>query len=157
MNLSSPALTLSLHAIGGHCAISGKLPAPLSAEAEFNVPGVKDNGMNATFGVTAHCIAAEPHATVLRVGVADGNEVAFEVLVLARARPGYRVLQLRSALGTRIEICYLFVRINIDNSQPNMWATARELRLAFGTFGAGGDGTARSAEGADGNGSATDS
>ena len=44
--------------------------------------------------------------TIVRVVVMDGDtEVAYETAVLGRLRRGYRVLQLRSQLGTRIELC----------------------------------------------------
>ena len=89
-------------------------------------PGV-GNGMNVAIKRTVHCIAAEPHATFLRVGIADGREeVAYETAVLGRLRRGYRVLQLRSQLGTRIELCYLFVRI-IFGSMPNTRGTPRQV------------------------------
>eukprot|EP00966_Prymnesium_polylepis_P169216 3912751-Prymnesium_polylepis.1 len=72
--------------------------------------------MNAVFGALVHCAAAEPHATFLRIGVIDGRqEVAYETAVLGRLRCGYRVLQLRGGLGTRIELAYLFVRISLGS------------------------------------------
>ena len=83
--------------------------------------------MNAPFAETVHCVAAEPHATFLRISVADsGQEVAYETAVLGRLRPGYRVLQMRGLLGTRIELCYLFVRISFG-SEPNLWPTPRQV------------------------------
>ena len=77
-----------------------------------------------------HCLAAEPHETFLRVAVEDedDDEVAFETAVLGRLRPGYRVLQLRSRLGTRIELCYLFVRISRGEEDHQWGAMADELR-----------------------------
>eukprot|EP00966_Prymnesium_polylepis_P038718 898767-Prymnesium_polylepis.2 len=86
--------------------------------------------MNAAIGETVHCLAAEPHAVILRVSIADarsdlGREVAFETVVLARLQRGYRVLQLRSMFGTRIELAYLFVRIAFGD-EPNMFATSRQ-------------------------------
>jgi hypothetical protein len=59
--------------------------------------------MNASFQQMVHCVAAEPYATFLRVGVtSEGHEIANETIVLSRLCRGYRVLQLRSLLGTRI-------------------------------------------------------
>eukprot|EP00966_Prymnesium_polylepis_P174736 4043848-Prymnesium_polylepis.2 len=87
----------------------------------------KDNGMNAQFGVPVHFVAAEPQATFLRVGVIDrGREVACECCVLGRLRGGHRVLQLRGALGTRIELCFLYVTISFG-SEPNLWPTSRHV------------------------------
>ena len=63
--------------------------------------------------VRAHA-AAEPKETFLRLAVAvDAQELAFETCVLGRVRSGYRVFRLRSALGTRIELCLLFVKITL--------------------------------------------
>ena len=89
--------------------------------------------MNAAYGESVHqnihCVAAEPHATIVRVSVTDGGqEVAYETAVLGRLRGGYRVLQMRSVLGTRIELCYLFIKISFG-SEPNLWATPRQLRM----------------------------
>ena len=86
--------------------------------------------MNASFDQTVHCIAAGPDATFLRVSVHDGNrqEVAYETAVLGRLRRGYRILQLRGPLGTRIELCYLFVKISFGK-EPNEWANPRQARL----------------------------
>ena len=76
-----------------------------------------------------HCLAAEPHETFVRVAVENcsDEEVAFETAVLGRLRPGYRVLQLRSRLGTRIERCFLFVKISMGE-EPHQWASREELR-----------------------------
>ena len=82
------------------------------------------NGANASFGETMHCVAAEPYATFLHISVTDnGEEVAYESAVLGRLLNGYRVMQLRSALGTRIELCYLFVHITNVGSETNLWST----------------------------------
>jgi len=127
---SSPGLTLSLFAIGGFCAVSDKLPLPPQhTNTETVIPHVEGNGMNAAFGAMVHCVAAEPNSTFLRIRVTDGgSDVAYESLVLGRLRPGYRVVQMRGLLGTRIECCFLFVRVSFDEV-PNVWATARQLRL----------------------------
>jgi len=79
--------------------------------------------MNAAFGESLHCVAAEPDATFVRFSVADrGREVAYESAVLGRLRRGYRVLLLRlPKTGTRIELCYLFVRISF-RSEANVGA-----------------------------------
>ena len=112
--------------------MSKSLPLPASVETESAIPAVKGNGMNAAFDQTVHCIAAEPDATLFRVSVSDGSgqEVAYETAVLGRLRRGYRILQLRSPLGTRIELCYLFVKISFG-SVPNLWATPRQVRPAL--------------------------
>jgi len=126
---SVPALALSLHPIGGFCAVSDTLPLPENVKTEFTTRAV-DNGMNATFDDTVHCVAAEPNAAFLRFGVMDGRkEVAFGSVVLGRLRGGYRTLPLRGVLGTRIECCYLFVHISFG-SLPNKWATPSQLKVA---------------------------
>jgi len=127
---SCPAVKVSLHPIGGFCALSEKLPlAQIDLKTELTTPAVKYNGLNAPFGQTIHCVAAEPAATFLRVGILDGSqEVAYETAVLGRLRVGYRVFQMRSMLGTRIELCYLFVKIS-TGSEPNQWGTPRQLRI----------------------------
>ena len=58
----------------------------------------------------------------------SGRDAAFETAVLGRLRRGYRVFHLRALLGTRIELCYLFVRISFG-SETNWWPSARHLRL----------------------------
>jgi len=127
---SNPTLIVSLHPVGGFCAVSEKLPLAQNVEAEAHLrENSAFNGMNVQLGSTVHCCAAEPHSTFFRVGVSDdGQEVAFETAVLGRFRLGYRVFQLRSSLGTRIELCYLFVQIAFG-TEPNLWATPRELRI----------------------------
>jgi len=126
-----PALTVSLHPIGGLCTISTVLPVPRSVQTEIVVSAnvQTDNGMNAPFGRTVHCIAAEPHATFLRVGVMDGKqEVAYEIAVLGRLRCGYRVLMMRSLHGTRIELCCMLVHVSFG-IETNLWASSRQLRI----------------------------
>ena len=109
--------------------MSKSLPLPASVETESAIPAVKGNGMNAAFDQTVHCIAAEPDATLFRVSVSDGSgqEVAYEKAVLGRLRRGYRILQLRGPLGTRIGLCCLFVKISFG-SEPNEWANPRQVR-----------------------------
>jgi len=128
-NTSSPALSLSLHPIGGFCAVSKTLPLEQQIETEITTASIKGNGMNAEFQETIHFVAAEPHATFIRVSLSDaGQEVAYETAVLGRFRRGYRTLQLRSPLGTQIELCVLFVNITFSNVM-NLWLTPRQLRL----------------------------
>jgi len=125
-DLSSPGLQMAVHSIGGFCAISGTMPLAQQPQTEISVSSVQGNGINATFGHTVHCLASEPDASFLRIGVTDsGAEVAYEIAVLGRLRAGYRVFQMRGPLGTRIELCYLFVRITLS-SEPNTWATPRQ-------------------------------
>ena len=83
--------------------------------------------MNAVFNETVHCFATEPDTMFLRVSLADRNkEVAFDTAVLGRLRHGYRVLQLRSLLGTRIDLGYMLVRISFS-SEPNVQLTPRQV------------------------------
>jgi hypothetical protein len=117
----------------GFCAVSSSLPLPMSTETEITTRTVKRNGMNASFMTRVHCVAAEPHATFLRVSVTDaGQEVAYESAVLGRLRRGYRVLQLRGMLGTRIEVCFLFLRISFG-SEMHLWSTPRQVRTLWPT------------------------
>jgi len=128
LGTSAPALSMSLHPFGGFCAISGILPLPIIVNTEVTLSH-HDNGMNAPCGKMVYCVAAEPHATILRIGVKDRKQglVAYESAVLGRLRGGHRVFQLRSLLGTRIEICYLFVRITFGRER-NLWPTPRQMR-----------------------------
>ena len=117
----------------GFCSVSKTLPLPMNVETEASTCVVEGNGLNAGFdGETVHCAAAEPHATFLRVAVTDagsgGTEVAYETAVLGRLRSGYRVLQLRSSFGTRIELCYLLVQIRL-RMERSLFATPRQLRV----------------------------
>jgi len=113
--------------LAGFCAICKTRPFQ-NTEIVATLP-LKSSGMNAAIHETVHCIAAEPKATFLRVGVIDGRrEVAYETAVLGRLRGGYRVLHLRSIHGTRQELCYLFVRISVS-TEPNYWQTPRQIRL----------------------------
>jgi len=90
-------------------------------------PGAR-NSLSFPFDHKVHCVAAEPYATFLRVGVADrGNEVFYEVLVLGRLRRGYRVLRLRSLFGTRVELAHVFVRLDVT-SESHAWPTTKQLR-----------------------------
>jgi len=126
---SSAAIKISLHTIGGFCAVSkSRTPPHHNVEAELDLLP-KSNGLYATFGAVVHCFAAEPRATFLRIGVADhGTEVAFATAVVGRLKRGWRVFQLRSHFGTRIELCYLFVNISFG-SEPNMFFSPRQLRI----------------------------
>jgi len=130
VKISSTEITLALHSIGGFSAVSKELP-PRSVETEISISAVskEGGGMNANFGDIVHCIAAEPEATFLHIGVLDsGRETAYESVVLGRLRRGHRIFQLRGALGTRIELCYLFVHVSFGE-EDNMWPSARQLRI----------------------------
>ena len=120
------SFTLAACAVfAGFSAVSDSLPMPKGAKAEI-VLAPRDGGMNVEFGDILHCVAAEPHATFLRVGIVDGRrEVAYEIAVLGRLKRGFRVLQMRSCLGTRIELCCLLVRISFG-SELNKWASPRQ-------------------------------
>ncbi|KAL1496398.1 hypothetical protein AB1Y20_016353 [Prymnesium parvum] len=132
-NPISPHLTLSLHPIGGFCALTKTLPLRgfhESVVTETTINGESGAGSNMTFreGETVHCIAAEPDATLVRVCVVEsGYDLAYETAVLARLRCGYRVLQLRSALGTRLELCYVLVHVSVTQ-EPNRFPNARQLQ-----------------------------
>ena len=118
---------LSLLASTGFCAVSKTIPLPWLVHAETTVKPVAQ-GMHVVFGQEVHCVAAEPHATFLRIGIMEaGRELAFESAVLGRLRGGFRVFQLRGILGTRIELAYLFVRISFGGVS-NLWPTPRQLR-----------------------------
>ena len=128
---SSPAITVSMHPIGGCCAVSRKMPMLPSTGTEVTTNSVGNNGLNPCFDTPVYCVAAEPHSCFVRFSVVDTGhprsreqEVAYDVVVLGRLRRGYRVLQLRSELGTRIELCYLLVciRCKIVDS-VSLWAT----------------------------------
>mmetsp|Transcript_14795 Transcript_14795/g.39537 ORF Transcript_14795/g.39537 Transcript_14795/m.39537 type:complete len:1181 (+) Transcript_14795:3770-7312(+) len=127
---SAPELHFSIHPIGGFCAISSTLPVPpQNIETEISL-SPRDNGMNAEFGDVVHCVVAEPHAVFLHVTVIDHlrrSEVAYTSAVLGRLRHGYRVLCLRSMLGTRIELCCLFVHVSVG-CEESVWATPRHQR-----------------------------
>jgi len=129
---TSPALSISVHAIGGFCAISKTLPLQQTKQTHVVTTAVVvGNGMNAVFRETFHCLAAEPHTTFLRIGVIDGEqEVAYEMAVVGRLRRGYRVFRMRSTLCTRIELCFLLVWVGVG-TESNTFATPRhqEVRL----------------------------
>ncbi|KAL1525655.1 hypothetical protein AB1Y20_020505 [Prymnesium parvum] len=132
-NPIAPHLTLSLYPIGGFCALTKTLPLrgfQESVVTETTINGESGTGSNMTFreGETVHCIAAEPDATLVRVCVVEsGYDLAYETAVLARLRCGYRVLQLRSALGTRLELCYVLVHVSVTQ-EPNRFPNARQLQ-----------------------------
>jgi hypothetical protein len=74
-------------------------------------------------------LAQEPTTTVLRVAVLEGDkDVAYETCRLSSLRPGYRVLHLRSLLGTRIEACVLFVRISHGVEPNRFMRSSRSLK-----------------------------
>ncbi|EOD23754.1 hypothetical protein EMIHUDRAFT_116213 [Emiliania huxleyi CCMP1516] len=126
---SSPRVHVSLHTIGGFCSVGTELPPSPRVKTE-HMTSAAEGGLSACFGETVHLLAAEPHETILRVAVLDGEastEVAFETAVLGRLRQGYRTLQLRSRRGTRIEMCHLLVRISLGE-EPHRWQSASELR-----------------------------
>lgn len=128
----SPSLSLSLHPIGGFCSISSELP-PRRIHTTYATATVQSDGLAPHFGETVHCLAAEPEQTFLRISVLEHRqgivtEVAYETAVLGRLRPGYRVMQLRSRLGTRVELCYLLVKISLGE-EPHKWTSAAALRV----------------------------
>jgi len=127
---SWPSVQISLHPIGGFCTISTKKPLRENHGTQYDLlPAISGGGMNVAYNQTVHCVAAQPYATFVRVSVTDrGQETAYETAVLGRLRRGYRVFHMRSLLGTRIELCYLFVKISFG-TERNLWLTPRDVRM----------------------------
>jgi len=126
--VSSPSISMGIHPAGGFCTLTETLPPSPNAKTELRSTSAAEarGGMNASFNATIHCIVSEPRTTFLRIAVTDrGQEVAYETAVLGRLRRGYRVLQMRSKYGTRIELCYVLVHIRFER-QPNDWITPRQ-------------------------------
>jgi hypothetical protein len=132
---SRPALQLSLHPTGGLSGVSTTLPLPQNMESETFLPRAS-NGLNAQYQERIHVVAAEPHTTFLCISATDrGQEVACATAVIGRLRRGYRVLQMRSpTFGTRIELCFLFLRIEFS-FESNLWPTPRQVRRDWGCTG----------------------
>eukprot|EP00966_Prymnesium_polylepis_P232839 5385042-Prymnesium_polylepis.2 len=124
---SSPQVRWTIHAIGGFTAVSKALPLQQGDDAQMiALTAAKGNGLNVNINEVLHFVAAEPHATFVRVSVIEGKqELAYESAVLGRLRGGYRIFQLRSCFGTRIELCYLFAKISFG-TEINKWATTRQ-------------------------------
>jgi hypothetical protein len=114
------------HNLTGFCTVSDTLPLPKRVRSEVSLKA-RDNGLNPGFNdKKVHCVAAQPMSVFLRASVTDGGqEIAYETAVLGRLRGGYRVLCLRGPLGTRIELCVIFVRISFG-VEPNHWASPRQ-------------------------------
>jgi len=128
---TTPSLTLSLHAVGGFCAISRTLPVPQQhVNTDIILTPIADEMSSVTaFGQKLHLVAAEPESTFVRLAVSDARQdVAFAVAMLGRLCRGYRIFQLRSPLGTRIELCYLLVRVTVG-SELNLWLSPRQMRM----------------------------
>jgi len=108
--------------------VTQELPPPQEPVTSFATRTVESNGLHAYFDESVHCLAAEPFQTILRLAVIDAEqEVAYETAVLGALRPGFRCVQLRSKLGTRIEMCYAFVHIECGVA-PNAWLEMPTLR-----------------------------
>eukprot|EP00965_Chrysotila_dentata_P007121 232270-Pleurochrysis_carterae.AAC.1 len=87
-----PSVAFELHAIGGFHCVSTALP-PSTAETRHVVQPTFCADGDAHYAHSAHCVAAEPLACVLRVAVVDeefGKEVAYDTVVLGAVREGYR-------------------------------------------------------------------
>ena len=111
----------------GFCAVSDELPLKENIDTDLTLAS-KSTGMCVALDTIVYCVAAEPYATFLRVDVMDGRHaIANEICLLGRLRRGYRVLQLRSLLGTRIELCYLFLHIEFRGEVTNLWPTPRQV------------------------------
>ena len=129
-SVSSPSVCIELHPIGGYCRVATALPPSPGAGRAHTTQAVEKSGFNACFAdeLPVHCLAAEPRETLLRVGVWDhGTLVAYDTLVLGTLRAGHRCIQLRSRLGTRIELCHLFVHVALGE-EVNTGASSLELR-----------------------------
>jgi len=127
-NVSSPAVRIELHAIGGHCCVSSTLPPTRHASRHHTTRPADGNGFNPAFDERVYCLAAEPRTTVLRLLVEDaGSVAAYETLILGAMRPGYRSIPLRSRLGTPIHKCSVFVHIS-HSVEDHLPATVSELQ-----------------------------
>ena len=129
-SVSCPRVCVELHAIDGFCAVAREPQPPPEAQGVTRlVTAVAEgNGLNPTFDETFHCLAAEPHQTILRVVVEDeGRLVAYETAMLGSLRCGYRCLHLRSPSGTQIDSCCLLLHISVS-TEPNTYGTVDELR-----------------------------
>ena len=123
--ISSPRVSVELLPIGGICGVALELPARRLKDVHLTRRAA-ENGLNSCFNETLHCLAQEPTTTVLRVAVLEGDkDVAYETCLISSLRPGYRVLHLRSLLGTRIECAVLFVRISLG-VEPNNFGLSGE-------------------------------
>jgi hypothetical protein len=126
--VSNPKLAVELHSIGGFSCVSRKLPPEEGATGQASSEQVDGNGFNAVFDETFHCLAAEPRETILRIAVWDhGRMVAYETAVLSTLRGGYRSLQLRDHHGTKIELCFVAVRVDLGSVPHWSAASKREL------------------------------
>ena len=113
---SSPQIKVELFAMGGRAQVSRTLPPPEGeATMSATTASVAGNGLHAAYNETVHCLATETAHTILRVSVLDREqEVAFETVLLGVLKQGYRCIELRSRLGTKIEICTLLVHLSIS-------------------------------------------
>ena len=129
-SVSSPRVCVELHAIGGFCAVAREPQPPPETQGvtRLTTAVAEGNGLNPSVDETFHCLAAEPHQTILRVVVEDeGRQVAYETVMLGSLRCGYRCLHLRSPSGTRIDSCCLLLHISVS-TEPNTYGTVDELR-----------------------------
>ena len=117
------------------------LPLPQLVETEVTLRAGNASGLYARFGQPVHCIAAEPHATFLRIGVAeDDAEVAYEIVVVGRLRRGYRVLQYatllcsgsnRMAFGTYTTATLCSSHLSWDLTDHQSYRAFQALPLQF--------------------------
>jgi len=100
-NVSSPAVRIELHAIGGHCCVSSTLPPTRHASRHHTTRPADGNGFNPAFDEREYCLAAEPRTTVLRLLVEDaGSVAAYETLILGAI--GQDIAQSRCARGSAL-------------------------------------------------------
>ena len=131
---SSPQVKVELFAIGGTAQVSRALPPPAGeAVGSFTTASVAANGLCAVYDdETVYCVATEAAYTILRLSVIDhDHEVAFETMVLSTLKRGYRAVELRSRLGTKIEICTLLVHLDtrtLNDDAAHTEATTQHAR-----------------------------
>ena len=127
----TPSFSVELHTTGGFCGLTDRLPPTNEShlgKCDSFAAKCHSGGFCTQVNHTVHCLAAEPDCSLLRVCVHDGDSlVAYAVATLGRMRPGYRCLRLSSPLGTPIELCYLFVHVQVG-SETNVWAEAQALQ-----------------------------
>ena len=86
--VSSPRVSIELLPIGGTCGIALELPARRLKTLHYTKRAA-ENGLNACFGETFHCLAQAPRETIVRVAVQDGHgdkgdkHVAYETCMLS--------------------------------------------------------------------------
>jgi len=115
--ISSPQLKVEAFTIGGTAQLSHSLPVDQDGTAalSWTTDVVSGSGLHAVFNETVHCLSTMAAYTILRISVIDREvEVAYETVMLGALRRGHRCIELRSRLGTKIELCTLLVHLEIE-------------------------------------------